>query len=682
MPTLTTLLRNLSLALALAVIAPALTAANDQHEPVTLNFVNADIRAVVSAIGQITGQNFLIDPRVAGTLNIVTHTPVARELTYPILLSALRLQGFTAIEDEGIIKIMPEADAKLHGAPVGSGSEAGDALVTRVFTLRHEPAAQMLTVVRPLVAPNNVVTAFPSNNSLVVTDYARNLERIAQVIDAIDVPQGNLTVIPLEHAAAADIASTANRLFNDTQAGVQTTGEAFQRIQILPEPRTNAILVRTDNPTRLNEVRHLVASLDRPGAGGNIHVVYLRNARAESVADTLRAALAGGQAGDVQTATPAGAAASATSRASIQADPVNNALIIVAPEAVYRNLRHVIDQLDRRRAQVFIEALIAEISSERAAEFGIQWQSTNLGQSGTQVLGGTNFGGPGQNIINAAGNIASVGKGVNLMVGRGTVTVPVNGQMVEVFNLALLARFLETDSRTNILSTPNIVTLDNEEARIVVGRNLPFVTGQFTNTGGGSTPENPFQTIERRDVGLTLQVRPQISEGGAIKLDIFQEASAVLPTIDESRGPVTNTRSIQSSVLVDDGAIIALGGLVEDSFSAGEERVPVLGDIPIAGNLFRYRNRHRTKTNLVVFLRPVILRDEQSYDALTQSRYDYVIGQQRQVSDPVRLMAGEAPAPQLPQPADAPVATEGHVLQPPAPVADARIVPVRELVRR
>ena len=687
MPTPSRFLWSLPAAALLILGLSSAQAEVGQHDPVSLNFVNADIQAVVSAIGRITGQNFLIDPRVGGTLNIVTNTPVPREMTYPILLSALRLQGFTAIENEGIIKIVPESDAKLHGAPVASGNneDRGDTLVTRVFTLRHEPAAQMLAVIRPLVAPNNVVTAFPSNNSLVITDYARNLERLAQVIESIDVPQGDVSIIPLEHAAAADVTVTLLKLFSGNGVGAQIAPENHQRVQIVAEPRTNSLLVRSENPARLREVRHLVASLDRPGAGGNIHVVYLKNARAENVAETLNAALMGGEglASLPGLGSENGGRGTGTGGAVVQADAVNNALIIVAPEAVYRNLRHVVDKLDRRRAQVFIEALIAEISSERAAEFGIQWQSTQIGDTGTSVLGGANFGGSGQNIIGAAANIASVGRGLNLMVGRGTVKVPIDGEMVEVFNLALLARFLETDSRTNILSTPTIVTLDNEEAKIVVGRNLPFVTGQFTNTGGGTTPENPFQTIERRDVGLTLQVRPQISEGGTIKLEIFQEASSVLPTLDDSRGPVTNTRSIQSSVLIDDGAIIALGGLVEDSFTAGEEKVPILGDIPIAGNLFRYRNRQRTKTNLVVFLRPVILRDESGYSEMTQSRYDYVIGQQRAVSEPVRLMRNEPEAPQLPPLRASTLAdSDEHLLQPPAPVVDARIVPVARPMRR
>ena len=687
--TLMTRARGLLLTLGLLSLSPLAVAAQD--DTVSLNFANAEIDAVIKAIGKISGKNFLIDPRVKGTLNIVTNTPVSRDLSYQILLSALRLQGYTAVEGPGVTKIVPEADAKLHGVPVGKDAlrGRGDSLVTQVFAMRNESATQMLAVVRPLVSPNNTVTAFPSNNVLVVTDYADNVARIARIIDSVDVPQGDVHVLELRHAAALDLATTLNRLMNDTTGGgsVANAADASQRVQVVPDARTNSLLVRTENPSRISALRQLVASLDRPGAGGNIHVVYLKNAEAGKVAQTLNGALAGdGSAPSAtdSTASPGPLGAStpdrmttqgagltpATYRPSpepgnapdrggmIQADPVNNALIIVAPEAIYRNLRHVIDLLDRRRAQVYIEALIAEISTERAAEFGIQWQSANTPGAGSSstFFGGTNFGGAGQNIIGAAQNIGSVGKGMNFLLGGGTVKVPINGQMVEVFNLSLLARFLETDSRTNILSTPSLVTLDNEGAKIVVGRNLPFITGQYANTGGGTTPANPFQTIERRDVGLTLEVRPQISEGGAIRLDIYQEASSVVPTLDDSAGPTTNKRSIQSTVLVDDGAIIALGGLVEDDYSSGEEKVPLLGDIPFAGSLFRYDTRRRTKTNLVVFLRPVILRDRDSYSAITNARYDYIIGQQRNVATPNALLRGENTPPELPAPGSPPPA--------------------------
>lgn len=684
----------LSAAAALLITNASTGLARGPSEPVSLNFQNADIETVIAAIGRITGQNFLIDPRVKGKLNIVTNTPVAPELSYQILLSALRLQGFTAVEGEGVIKIVPEADAKLHAAPVTQHRTRGqgDRLVTQVFALRFESASQMLPVVRPLVSPNNAVTAFPSNNTLVVTDYASNLEAIAAVIASIDVSQSDVAVLELQHAAAADLAPVLARLLSE-QGGAGGQG-GMSPPQIMAEPRTNTLLVRADNPSRVSAIRQLVASLDRPGAGGNLHVVYLRNADAVQVAATLNAALSGTTRGAIEATggTPlsrgttsglrtagntaeglSGQASSAmaASAGSVQADPLNNALIITAPDAIYRNLRQVIDQLDRRRAQVYIEALIAEISSERAAEFGIQWvggASTGSGSNAVGIIGGTNFSSGGNNLFQlissgASGNLNLPGTGLNVAIGGGKVNIPGIG---EVFSLGALARFLESEVKANILSTPNIVTLDNEEAKIVVGRNLPFITGQYTNTGGGTTPASPFQTIERRDVGLTLQVRPRISEGGSIRLQIYQEASAVVGNTETaaSGNSVTTKRSIESTVLIDDGNIIAIGGLVEDSYSGGEEKVPFLGDLPVAGNLFRYNNRKRSKTNLVVFLRPVILRDSASYADLSASRYDYVIGQQRAAAAPRELMRGEAPPPELP------------------PITDARIVPVAELLGR
>ncbi|HMW77762.1 MAG TPA: secretin N-terminal domain-containing protein, partial [Rhodocyclaceae bacterium] len=333
--------------------------------------------------------------------------------------------------------------------------------------------------------------------------------------------------------------------------------------------------------------------------------------------------------------------------ATIQADTASNALIITAPEPVFNNLRGIIDQLDRRRAQVYVEALIAEVTAERAAEFGIQWNALSGGavnSSRASVIGGTNFGTGGQNLLNAMTNPTGVGHGLNIMVSKGTLDV----LGVKILNLSMLARFLENDTRTNILSTPNLVTLDNEEAKIVIGQNLPFVTGQYTNTGGGTTPANPFQTIERKDVGLTLKIRPQISEGGTIKLTIAQETSSVVQTTAaNATGPVTNKRSLDSTVLADDGAIIALGGLVQDAFEGGDEKVPLLGDIPVVGGLFSYNSRKRSKTNLVIFLRPVILRDRDASRNLSADRYDYLIGEQKKQNADARLLRNEPEAPVL-----------------------------------
>ena len=694
--------------------APALANEAGTGETVSLNFVNAEIGAVIQAISRISGRNFVVDPRVKGTLNIVTARPVPRNLSYSILLSALRLQGYAAIEGQGVTKIVPEADAKLHAVPVGKGQGAGggDRLTTQVFTLHHESASQLVPVIRPLVSPNNTVTAYPGNNSLVVTDYAENIGRIARIIESIDVPQGDMRVINLKHASALDLAQTVNRLLNDTGSGnVGGTpgvgGDASQRVSVIGDPRTNSLLVRSENPSKLNAVRQLVANLDQPGAAGNIHVVYLKNAEATKVAQTLRAVLSGeaGNTGQGSTgsstsgssfaptstgsssgtstgsssgvgstssfgssnSSTSGTGMGATGNGIVQADAMSNALIITAPDAIYNNVRKVIDQLDRRRAQVYVEALITEVSTERAAEIGIQWQAGKLGS--TTAFGGTTFNSGGNNILNLATSLASSsstalpGNGLNLLLGGGTITV--GGR--EIANLNMLARFLESDTKANILSTPNLVTLDNEEAKIVVGRNVPFVTGTYATTGNTATA-NPFTTVERRDVGLTLKVKPQISEGGTVRLQIYQEASSVIDsTATSTTGPTTTKRSIESTVLVDDGAMIALGGLVEDTYSGGQEKVPLLGDIPYLGQFFRYDSRKRGKTNLIVFLRPVILRDAASIQGISADRYNYVIGQQRANDRADALMRGETNPPQLPPPGSPPPAVPYNRPQEPLP---------------
>ena len=705
---------SLALPLPAAMAAEAGNGANG-NEPVSLNFVNADIGAVIQAISRISGRNFVVDPRVKGTLNIVTARPVARNLTYPILLSALRLQGYAAVEGQGVTKIVPEADAKLHAVPVGKGQGAGggDRLTTQVFNLKHESASQLVPVIRPLVSPNNTVNAFPGNNSLVVTDYAENIGRIAQIVESIDVPQSGLRVIPLQHASALDVAQTVTRLMSDAgaTAGIAVSapgvgGDASQRLTVIGDPRTNSLLVRSDNPSKLNAVRQLVANLDQPGAAGNIHVVYLKNAEATKVAQTLRAVLSGEAGSQTQPATGStgfaptaggttlgqGSPGSTTGMGStpsfgstttgntgtgggiVQADPMSNSLIITAPDAIYNNLRKVIDQLDRRRAQVYVEALIAEVSTDKAAEIGIQWQVGKVGQ--TTAFGGTAFNSGGNNILNLATSLASSsgtalpGNGLNLLLGGGTISV--GGR--QIANLNVLARFLESDTRANILSTPNLVTLDNEEAKIVVGSNVPFITGSYTTAVTGAS--NPFTTVERKDVGLTLKIKPQISEGGAVRLQIYQEASAIIATTTNSTtGPSTTKRSIESTVLVDDGAMIALGGLVQDTYSGGQEKVPLLGDIPWLGQLFRYDTRSRGKTNLIVFLRPVILRDAASLQGISADRYQYIIGQQREMEGIDRLMRREPEAAELPPAGSPPPAVPFYRAPAAAPVPASPAAP-------
>jgi len=619
------------------------------QDTVMLNFVNADIASVVKAIGAHTGKNFIIDPRVTGNMNIISQSPVSKDLAYQILLSALRVHGFTAIEERGVVKIVPEADAKTSGPVVGRGMQiSGDRIVTQVFTLQNESAAQLATVLRPLVAPNNFIGAYPGNNTLVITDYAENVKRIARIIASIDVPAStDLQMIKLQYASAVDVGALLGRLMPETAANPANPG-APAKLAIGVEPRTNSLLLRADTPALITRVKALVAGIDIPtAANGNIYVVYLRNAEATKMAETLRGLLSGAASSAsssqstaaLNTSTSAAglantgaiSAQSASSaptqiNSTIQAYPSTNSLVITAPDHVYNSLRAVIDKLDARRAQVFVEALIVEVSSSAAAEFGIQWQDiSGLNRTGTQVIGGTNFGAPaaGRNIIEAASDITSLGNGLNLGLVRGTVRV--NGR--DILSLGALARALEADQKNNVLSTPTILTLDNEEAKIVVGQNVPFVTGSFTQNNTGAS--NPFQTIERKDVGLTLRVTPQVTEGGTVKLKVFQEVSSVVTANNvRSADLITNKRSVENTVLADDGQIIVIGGLIQDDTKNNESKVPILGDIPYLGNLFKYKTRNRDKTNLMIFLRPYVLRDGKAANQLTGERYDYIRNEQ------------------------------------------------------
>jgi general secretion pathway protein D len=650
----------------LLLLALVTCGARAAEEPVMLNFVNADIEAVASAIGQMSNRNFLIDPRVKGNVNIVSSRPVPPSAAYDIFLSALRLQGYTAVDSEGVVKILPEADAKLHLRSITPRNTAeGDRLLTRVYALKYESASQMLPVLRPIISPNNTIAVYAANNSLVITDYADNLRRIDRIIDAIDRPGGGEPVfLPLRHASAADIAATVNRIY---AADAATQADGRGRVAVAPDSRTNSLVVRADNPARLARIQEMVQSLDMPtAAGGNLHVVYLKNAEAVRVAQTLRAVLSGEPPLQVASAAPLTTAPAGAGQplaggpgpapappalgggggGIVQADPASNAVIISASDAVFASLKAVIDKLDVRRAQVHVEALIVEITADKAAEFGIQWQSLhNLSTNATQAIGGTNFGvrGTGTNIIDAAANLGALGPGLNIGIVRGQVTIPGIGT---VTNLAALARALESDAKANILSTPNLLTLDNEEAKIVIGQNVPFITGQYAQTGAVATA-TPFQTIERKDVGLTLRVKPQISEGGSVRLQIYQEVSSVQDQTNPA-GVITNKRSLESMVLVDDGQIIVLGGLVQDSTGSTLEKVPLLGDLPVLGALFRYETRKQTKTNLMVFLRPLVMRERSTYGAPTSERYRQMIEEQDKARIPPSVVLPDIETPRLP----------------------------------
>jgi len=612
-------------------------------DEVTLNFVNADIEGVVKAVSEITGKNFVLDPRVKGTINIVSAKPISRALVYEVFLSAMRLQGFTAVEERGRVAIVPEIDAKLHQSqgpgPQDRPRPGGDTIRTQVFKLQHESAVQLVPVLRPLIAANNTINAYQNNNTLVITDYSSNLARIEKIIDSIDQPASTEPImIALKYASALDVAQTINRLFAESAQNAASPDHSL-RFAVTVDARSNSVLARSSDPAKITRVRQLVAMLDTPtSAAGNIHVVYLKNAEAVKLADILRAIYTGESAAARPTqplgATPLAAGApqpqvqttSTSTPGIIQADPITNSIIITAPDAIYNNLRAALEKLDVRRAQVYVEALIAELTADKAAEFGIQWQDlTGLGQTGTQAIGGTNFGGAGQNILGVAANPTSVGRGLNVGVIKGTIKLPGVGG-AEIVNIGLLVRALETDANANILSTPTLLTLDNEEAKITIGQNVPFLTGSYAVSAAATTP-TPFQTVERKDVGLTLRIRPQISEGGAVRLQIYQEVSSVQDTTNPA-GIITNKRAVESTVLVDDGQIVVIGGLIQDSVKDSVEKIPGLGDLPLIGGLFRYNTRSRSKTNLMVFLRPTLMRSAQSLNSLSNNRYDYILGEQ------------------------------------------------------
>ncbi|KAG8151483.1 type II secretion system secretin GspD [Burkholderia catarinensis] len=680
--------------IATTLIVAGIIVSQAAYAQVTLNFVNADIDQVAKAIGAATGKTIIVDPRVKGQLNLVAERPVPEDQALKTLQSALRMQGFALVQDHGVLKVVPEADAKLQGVPtyVGNAPQArGDQVITQVFELHNESANNLLPVLRPLISPNNTVTAYPANNTIVVTDYADNVRRIAQIISGVDSAAGaQVQVVPLRNANAIDLAAQLQKMLDPGAIG---NSDATLKVSVTADPRTNSLMLRASNGSRLAAAKRLVQQLDAPsGVPGNMHVVALRNADAVKLAKTLRGMLGKGggndsgssassndansfnqsggssSSGNFSTGTsgtpplPSGGLGGSSSSSSsygggasgggslgnagllggdkdkgddnqpggmIQADAATNSLIITASEPVYRNLRSVIDQLDRRRAQVYIEALIVELNSTTAGQLGIQWQvasgallaGTNLAATAGTVAGNSiinlTTGTAGSTATGLPGNLANLNQGLNI----GWLH-----NMFGVQGLGALLQYFAGVSDANVLSTPNLITLDNEEAKIVVGENVPIPTGSYSNLTSGTT-SNAFNTYDRRDVGLTLHVKPQITDGGILKLQLYTEDSAVdTATSNAQTGPSFTKRSIQSTILADNGEVIVLGGLMQDAYNVSNSKVPLLGDIPWIGQLFRSESKQRKKTNLMVFLRPVIIADRGTAQEVTSNRYDYIQG--------------------------------------------------------
>ncbi|MBV1776415.1 type II secretion system secretin GspD [Burkholderiaceae bacterium DAT-1] len=689
------------------LLSCSVTFAADDASKVTLNFVDTPLESVAKAISLITGKNFVLDQRAKGNLNVISSSPVDKKDAYPIFLAALRQLNFTVVEmPNGVAKIIPEDQAKTHYSPTYKRKDkvaaSGDRIITQIYPLKHESAVQMLAILRPLVTVNNQIAAYTGSNSLVITDYADNVKRISDIIGTIDQPSdAEIVSIPLHHAAAADVAQTIARLMPEvTTPAVQSQSvigqEGVRRSSIIPDVRANTLLVRSEAPSHLRQIKNVVGDLDRPGAAtGSIHIVYLKNANASRLVGVLKGVLTGQDSGSQGTGSTQGntpqtmqqqpnqlANQSGTGGSALQgmnaisrsdlnatnstggqimpgvwvsADVATNSLLINAPDSMYHPIKEVIDKLDMRRAQVFVEAMVAEVSVSKSGQFGVQWM-IGAGNDKVTAIGGSSLGGAvsgGTDIQTTAYNLQQVAQGKTpsgtILPSGGTIGI-INGALKggKVANLGILATAIESNGGGTVLSMPNLVTVDNEAASILVGQNVPFVTGSQQQS---STTAVPFQTINREDIGISLEVKPQISDGGAITLDVKQKVQAIdtkSSQLTGGTGLVTNKRSLDTRVIVDDGDIVVLGGLLSNNSSNSISKIPLLGDIPILGNLFRYEGRQNDRTNLMIFLRPVVIRDGESAKALAQGRYLLLKDTQDTNAPQSRALLPDLPQPGLP----------------------------------
>jgi general secretion pathway protein D len=584
---------------------------------VTLNFVKTDINDLINIISEVTGKTFVVDPRVKGKVTVVSNESMDSNQVYEVFLSILSVHGFTAIPSGAIIKIIPENLAKSQNIPVLLGGEniEGDALVTQVVQIKHVSAPQLIPLLRPLIRQQGHLVAYPANNTLVISDHANNVQRLLKIIRRIDqVNEEEIEVIVLEQASAAEVVRILTTLEKGAKAKKTKRAPA-----IIADERTNSVLINGDQTTRLR-LRTLITHLDTPTERmGNTQVIFLRYAEAKDLVNILK-----GVSDSLTDKSKSSSAKQGAIKTNIQADETTNSLIITAIPAIQQNLQAVIRQLDVRRAQVLVEAVIAEVSTDMARELGVQWLL--YGTEGTTPIGVSNFDNTGTSIVdlgsvayqanqNRSTNLPNIGAGAFLGLGRFGSSV---------LNFAGMLKALSSDTNTNVLSTPSLLTLDNQEAEIVVGQNVPFVTGQYTSTGAVGNITNPFQTIQREDIGIKLKVKPQINDGNAIKLEIEQEVSSLSPSSQTARDLVTNKRTIKTTVIVDDGKMVVLGGLIDEDLQQTSQKIPILGDLPLIGGLFRSQSTKKVKRNLMVFLHPVIIRDSASEYKISSNKYSYM----------------------------------------------------------
>ena len=573
-----------------------------------LNFNDAEIRSLIAAVADMTGKNMIVDPQVSGKVTVISTQALDADEVYDMFLSILRVHGYTAVAEGNVVRILPDANARQDGrVPVDDGSARGDQPVTRIIGLEHVEASEISQLLRNLLPQSAFMTHHEGSNSLIISDRASNVRRIERILQRLDaVTDQDVELIALRNADAAEVVGLINRIYADS--GQESA---------VADERTNSIILGGDPNKRLR-LRTLISHLDTPlEAEGSTQVVYLRYSTADSLLPVLE--------GLIQTAE------GEAQNVFIQAHEETNALVITAPPSAFRGIQSVIKQLDIRRAQVQVEAIIAEIALDTSRELGIQWQFFSEGDSG--VFGGTNFANGGNNILNlglaggaaAENGLALPGRGFNLGYVRGTSSL----LGVEILEIGALARALANDANTNVLSTPSIVTLENQEASINVGQEVPFLSGSFSTQGvsTGDGQVNPFQTINREEIGIKLNVTPYINEGDTIILDLSQEVSTLAPSAG-AVDLITNKRTITTRVMVPDGSLLVLGGLISEDLQESVEAVPGLSRIPLLGELFKYRSNTNVKRNLMVFIRPRILHDEQLMNDITRSKYTTIRAQQ------------------------------------------------------
>ena len=645
----------------LVTIGPAV-AENNGTQRITPNFKDADITQVIEAVAAATGRNMIVDPRVRAQVTMLSATPMTPDAFYEAFLALLQVYGFVAVPSGNTVKVIPDANARtLPGNDLPDRvSATSDEIVTQVVGVKNVSAAQLVAILRPLMPQQAHLAAYPASNMLILADRANNVNRMVRIIKRIDQDTDtDIEVVPMQNASAAEVVRTMTAL-NQGQA---TAESGVAPLRVVADERSNSILLAGEKTQRLR-ARTLIAYLDTPLAnGGDTRVRYLRYADAEKIAVKLKEQISvTGSTGAAAGA--AGAAASGERSTVIWAEPETNALVVTAPAKTMNALMSVVDKLDIRRAQVLVEAIIVEVTADKSSELGVNWAVD--GSKRNDIVGGFIQPIGGVSIVDLAraaddpSTLSTVPTGTTIGIGRLRDTG---------VNFAAVIRALRGDANTNIIATPSIVTMDNQQAEIKVAQEVPFLTGRYTSTGAntGSTL-NPFQTIQRQEVGTILKITPQINEGNAVMLKIEQESSSIASTSAGAVDLITNKRTINTNVLIEDGGTVVLGGLIQDTQTGGEQRVPYLGRIPLIGEAFRTRSAKKTKTNLMVFIQPRIMRDGLDATLETNQKYNYIRDQQMKLGpryEVMPILPGEKRAvlPELPPSTPTPTTPE----RPPGP---------------